>query len=524
MFDQFDPFLNDPEPLPPRPNLWAPAVDGPAPGTVARDDAPRRPRRRGWKRWLIRLLAVALVFAAGVAGFAYWQARSLVGEFQTGAKKQVVEQVAPELNVAPSKPAPGIGKAMTILAIGADKRYGSSGTGNSDTMMLVRVDPDEQRVSILSIPRDLYVPIPGHGMNKINAAYAFGGEKLLTRTIREYFGVPINHFVSVSFGGFQSVVGAVGGVYLPVDGRYLHVNDGSLAGNWAEINLKPGYQKLDSADALSFVRFRHLDSDFYRAARQQLFMRELGRQIRATTKKPTRVMSLLHAVAKATTSDLKGVKATYNLAGTLRAVPSDRITRVTVEANGMMMNGISYLQATGAQKAAALKQWSHPGSSAKPAPSKPKSTRPRAATAHKPKPKLAALIPDGGRGRALIAPLRGLSRCAPSGLPAGYAWPAADAARRYELAGHPAAAAYATAGSGRSVLWMFTSWQTPPILDDPTYATTVNGRRLEVWKESGRVRQVAWRIGGTRAWVTNTLRNELTGPQMLALAAGCQRV
>jgi hypothetical protein len=112
--------------------------------------------------------------------------------------------------------------------------------------------------------------------------------------------------------------------------------------------------------------------------------------------------------------------------------------------------------------------------------------------------------------------------CAPTKLPPGYRWPSQDAARRYVLDGHPAIAAYASAGSGMAVLWMETTWQDPPILASPTATFRPRGRSYDVYTESGgKVRQIAWRVGATRVWITNTLRDDLTRQQMLALAQSC---
>ena len=131
------------------------------------------------------------------------------------------------------------------------------------------------------------------------------------------------------------------------------------------------------------------------------------------------------------------------------------------------------------------------------------------------------LVSDYGRARSLLHGLKpGMRRCVPTELPADYAWPS-DAARGYVLDGHPAIALYATAGSGHSAVWTMTTWQQPPILRAPTTTLRVGGRQVEAWTESGQIRQLAWRVGATRVWVTNTLRNELTRGEMLALAKSC---
>jgi hypothetical protein len=131
-------------------------------------------------------------------------------------------------------------------------------------------------------------------------------------------------------------------------------------------------------------------------------------------------------------------------------------------------------------------------------------------------------VPDGGRGLELLRARVPIRRCAPTALPPGYFWPASDAARSYTLAGHPAIAAWATAGSGRSILWMWTTWQDAPDLRGPSATIRRGGRVYSVWTDTGRIRLIAWREGPTRAWITNTLRNELTSKQMLALAQSCK--
>lgn len=110
----------------------------------------------------------------------------------------------------------------------------------------------------------------------------------------------------------------------------------------------------------------------------------------------------------------------------------------------------------------------------------------------------------------------------PQALPSGYRWPEESAARIYTLAKRPAMAAYATAGSGVSVLWMWTTWSGAPILHAPNDAVKIGSRKYHLYWESGRLRMIAWRLDETVVWITNTLRNELDKQQMLALARSCR--
>ena len=137
--------------------------------------------------------------------------------------------------------------------------------------MLVRIDPRTKYISLLSLPRDLYVTIPGHGIDKINAAYSDGGYKLALKTVEDATGVNPNYLITVDFKGFRDLVNRFDGVYVPVDQHYYHVNTPGTE-QYSQIDIPPGYQLLNGSNALAFARYRHTDSDFYRNARQQVFL------------------------------------------------------------------------------------------------------------------------------------------------------------------------------------------------------------------------------------------------------------
>jgi LCP family protein required for cell wall assembly len=158
---------------------------------------------------------------------------------------------------------------MNIVLLGSDTRASSGAGGRSDTIILMHVDSKKGYLSMLSIPRDLYVSIPGHDKNKINTAYNFGGPALVIRTIKSVFNISIDHFVEVDFKAFEQITNRVGGVYVDVDRTY---DDGS-------IQFAPGYQLLDGLNALRYVRTRHdTNYDFGRMERQQRFINALREQ------------------------------------------------------------------------------------------------------------------------------------------------------------------------------------------------------------------------------------------------------
>lgn len=233
------------------------------------------PPRRGtlalFGRALLWLALAAAVVGTGLAGGAYlYVDESVVGKVRAHTKE--LRAAAKELDIVPA------GEPATALVIGYDKRaFGAERqlVPRSDTIMLVRADPRQQALSMLSLPRDLYTELrcPGRPSTygRINGAFSECGTRGVLATVRGLTGLPVNYLITVNFRGFQQLVARVGGVWLDVDRRYF--NDNSDGGEqYSEIDLQPGYQKLDGADALSFVRYRHADSDIYRLARQQLFV------------------------------------------------------------------------------------------------------------------------------------------------------------------------------------------------------------------------------------------------------------
>jgi LCP family protein required for cell wall assembly len=235
----------------------------------------------------------ALVVAGGAAGAAYLRAHHFV---ESVAPRSAVDKAAAK---AADVAIPG--QPTTALVIGTDKRKGREAeqTGRSDTLMLVRADPQTNTISLLSFPRDLVVTLkcPGRpdGRDRINAAYSACGSVGSLETVRSLTGLPINYFITVNFRGFLELVNNLGGVWVDVDHRYLC--NSQTCPDVTPINLQPGYQRLRASQALAYVRFRHLDSDLYRVARQQLFLKALKQQITTSLDFNT-VLDIVDAVEK----------------------------------------------------------------------------------------------------------------------------------------------------------------------------------------------------------------------------------
>jgi LCP family protein required for cell wall assembly len=177
---------------------------------------------------------------------------------------------------------PAAAAGQTWLITGSDSRQGLTRqqmrrlktgvdiSGNrSDTILLLHIPANGGPSVLISVPRDSYVPIPGYGYNKINAAFSFGGPRLLAETLQNVTGLRIDHYMGIGFGGLVKVVDAVGGVRMCLP---QPLNDPA-----AGLHLRKGCQTLDGAQALGFMRTRHLftSQDLQREQNQRLFIRAL---------------------------------------------------------------------------------------------------------------------------------------------------------------------------------------------------------------------------------------------------------
>jgi LCP family protein required for cell wall assembly len=266
-------------------------------GPMARYRQPPPPRRSTgalFVRVLGWLVVAIAVVVAGLAGGLYLYGHETLAALQP--KSAAVKKTETILNPTPLPSQPAIG-----LIAGYDVRKGADASdfagSRSDTVMLVRADPTQDTLSLLSFPRDLVVPIYCEGdtvytHDRINAAWALcGGPAGTLDTVEHLTGLQINYLVTLDFHGFKVLVNKLHGVYMNVDRRYyIAPHTGTSA-----IDLHPGYQKLDGGQALQYVRFRHTDSDLYRLERQQLFLDALKSRL-AQSLSVTEIPKLIGAV------------------------------------------------------------------------------------------------------------------------------------------------------------------------------------------------------------------------------------
>ena len=244
-------------------------------------------------------------------------------------------------------------QAENILIIGSDSRFGLSGsygknlvTDQSDTTMIMHIAANRQWAEVMSIPRDSYVSIPACKMGngrmsaaqtfKINEAFALGnldgnntalGVACTLKTVEQDTGIYIDHFVVVNFTGFQNMVSALGGVQ---ECNTQAIND-PLSG----LKLTAGQHLLNPKQALAYVRARYTlgdGSDLDRIARQQAFMSSLVQRVKSKLLNPVAIYKFLDAATKSLTIDTKlgGATGLYNLASSLRSLPSNKVAFFTL--------------------------------------------------------------------------------------------------------------------------------------------------------------------------------------------------
>ena len=446
------------------------------------------------------------------------------------------------------------GEAQNILILGSDKRAGpefEEDPGRSDTTMLIRLDPDRDAIAVFSIPRDLKVEIPGYGTGKFNEAYAYGGPKLTLQTVKQLTGLPINHVVNVDFLGFVQAVYAIGCVYTDVDKRYYHSNEGlSASEQYAEINVKPGYQLLCGKRALEYVRYRHTDTDIVRSARQQDFL-SAARQRISVQDLVFDQSGLIDIFTKYTTSDINDKETMLQVLKLFLASRNASIKQVhfpaelgpsyvyaSPEAINEAVNQFLGIEASGAttnQMGAEEQEQDAAAEKRKRAKKGKKKKEPIV----RPKPPGSdELVParEAGEMEAEIAARRANGRFPiffPTRLPSGAYYVESDP---YQKVVDPFVYGIKDEDGDRHeayrmVLVMEKSdgthyfgvqgirgWEDPPILDNPSETKTINGREYDLFADSGRIRLVAWRRGENSYWISNDLLQSLSNDQMVGMA------
>jgi len=308
---------------------------GPSPGEPAAQPAEEPGGQRAPSRWrrarkvILIVAAVTVVVAAGTVSAAY-----LVTNHYLSSMKRIHNPFA-SIPAAerPPRPSGAAANDVTFLVGGVDTRSpvpttgkaaASDARGRTDTLMLVRLIAGGRGAYVVSIPRDSWVPIPGHGDGKVNWAYYFGGPTLAVRTVEKLTRVRVDHVAIIDWDGFRSVTDALGGVTVNVPvTSYDPAN---------HITWTAGTHHLDGAHALLYVRDRYglASGDFARERRQQYFLRAVFRQLRKEGKltNPLQTSSVLRALTGAVSVD--------------STLSNGQITRLALSLRGLDLSSVVF--------------------------------------------------------------------------------------------------------------------------------------------------------------------------------------
>lgn len=224
--------------------------------------------------------------------------------------------------------------SFLMLVLGSDARVNDA-TSRSDVMILLRVDPTNGKITMVSIPRDTKVEIEGHGTQKINAAYAFGGAAGAVTAVSQFAGVPILHYAEVHFDELEQLVDDLGGVWVDVPVS----NNQTGASNTGQ-KLNSGYQLLNGSQALAFARERYgyTRGDFQRADNQKLVAQAIVKQV--LDQQPTELPGTIQELAGCVTTDL----SVSDIASLAQQFQSTGVTfySATVPSTTQTIDGVSY--------------------------------------------------------------------------------------------------------------------------------------------------------------------------------------
>ncbi len=280
------------------------------------------PRRTQKKRRIWPWILLFFCFAAAAIGGALFASSSLLD-------KPIEHAIDDGLLTAKDK--------STIMIMGVDER--DDDVGRSDTLMVASIDPKKNQASLLSVPRDTRVKIKGHGFDKINAAYAYGKERLTQDTVENLLGVNIDHYIIINTKSFAKIIDALGGIDIDVPKRMYYEDpwddDGGLI-----IDFRPGMQHMDGAKAITYVRYRDEEGDLGRIRRQQDFIKAcLDKMVSPAIipKLPTIIREVMDSIQ----TDLS-FRQLLEFAGTLKESKQNGLKTDMVPGRPLYIDGISY--------------------------------------------------------------------------------------------------------------------------------------------------------------------------------------
>jgi polyisoprenyl-teichoic acid--peptidoglycan teichoic acid transferase len=520
--------------------------------TIPQPSIPRGPERpaRSRLRTALRIFAgcLSVVVTGAVVG----------GMLANGQVNNIVSALNQKQSVGVSGLAPaGWGGPQTLLLVGNDQRAHTTTSPvlpHSNEMLLVRFDPSKPFISMMSLPRELEVPIDtanGVVNNRFNAAFTYGtlngggisgGISLMVKTIKQVTGLSINHVVVIDFNEFQDAINQMGCVYSSVDRPYYHLNVPGGA-QYFQISLQPGYQKMCGTQALQFVAYRHGDLSTIRDARDQDFLlalkQEFGQNLLGNIGKFESIFGKLVQ----TDPSLHSSTGVLDLLGTLISSAGDPVRQVQfhVTLGKPSAAFCSCDTATPQQIASSVQSFLY-GAVSVP---KKGTTQDAKTLARK---RLPATLPVVAVPASEVAEAKSVAMSANLGFPLEYprlrdanalgspidlnscvainnddTYPL-SCMRTYKIDApggkrYPAYVIVTSNGTlGQYYDIQGTTWTAAPLFDNPTQAVHVDGRTYALYYQGAHLETVAWFEHGAVYWIHNTLLDSISNAEMLALA------
>jgi polyisoprenyl-teichoic acid--peptidoglycan teichoic acid transferase len=433
------------------------------------------------------------------------------------------------------------GQPETLLMVGNDtrsvfKHYTGYVPNLANEMLLVRIDPSKPWISMLSLPRELWVNVTEPDgvtyTNRLNSAYTYGPTTLL-QTIKQVTGLSVNHVIATTFTQFEAAINKLGCIYDTVDERYYNLNDGAPGTDFQSIDLLPGYQCLNGSEAEQFVSFRHTDTSQVRDARDQSFLLAVKAQYGPLLSGNIGQFEKIFGRTVETDQGLRSSTEILNLAGLLVSAEGLRVRQVpfqTTPCSGTCPSGD--LTATPQQIQASVHSFLY-GTDKVP-------IRQVAAIGHR-------VSGRGGLARLPLTATLASNVVAEQADAAGLRF-TAEFPKVQDLAGTviPIAAQctplvqacirnyviHASDGDGYpSYVEVFsngdlgqfydvqgTTWTSAPLFANPSQTIRVGKRSYELFYQGSHLETIAWRQYGAVYWVHNTLTDAVSNGELLAIA------
>ena len=490
---------------------------------------PGAKHRPPWR--LIVLGAVAFLVIAGIVvgiGSYWWFAEKVktANERTTPAVSSALE-TKPSTTLATVSTSLSTGtsedsEAVNIILLGSESTgTATQSAGRSSTIMVLHADPALDFACLLSVPRDLYVDIPGHGKDRISAAYSLGGPQLTIQTVKGLLGLDIDRYVEVDFDAFGKIIDSLGGVYVDVDRLY----QGSQA---HPIDLDPGYQLLKGTDALSFARYRFDDNaDSGRMIRQQRVLAAVREQA-VGWDLPVKLPGLVGGLLDATATNLT-TNEILKLGMWLVKLDGERMRQMVITAPKQTVDGKTVLVADTATLTKAVTDLlsappaeaaGTPASGAGEASTTVTSAAPPATTGTT---ATTSAVSDRAAWKAAQSTVP-FALEAPGFVPAGFTFaakmPAADGAYQIDPGGSSKPAVRMLYRSGNKDLYLgitATTWTDAPAAGKGR-EVVANGVTYTVVGTSGKVDRIWWKTDGVLYFISNTLMYDVSRADLLKMA------